>query len=329
MRKIIVILTAFLAVVLTSCSYQPKWVLLHPTTNPPPLAHAGFAYDTNSNEGMVFGGIFEDRWSDETWIWNGNDWRKADAANKPPAREKVAMAYDDARDRMVIFGGSMDKTVFDDTWEWDGEDWILVESAHSPPARCCHAMAFDNVQKKVLLFGGWNSLTGEFFNDTWAWDGKDWTKLPSGDVPLSAAHMLVNFSSENNVVAVPSTQYVNTWKWNGSNWVEVFSLPEPSRADARSAYDSQYNRIIFFGGIENGTSFLSDTWIFDGQAWNLLNLPSLPPARYAHIMFYDIKRNSVVLFGGAGQEGLLGDTWELVLPQDLSSVIIADTTSAP
>ena len=330
MRKITFsTIVIFFAVVLSSCSSQPKWILLHPSTSPSPLAQSGFAYNTNSNEGIVFGGIYKDKWSDETWIWNGNDWRKADVDNKPPAREKVAMAYDEVRDKMVIFGGSMDKTVFDDTWEWDGKDWKLIESAHKPPARCCHAMAYDNVQKRVLMYGGWNSITGEFFKDTWAWDGKDWTELSSGNIPLSAAHMLVNFSSENDVVAVPSTQYVNTWKWDGSNWSEIFSLPKPSRADSRSVYDNQYNRIIFFGGIENSTSFLNDTWFFDGQEWNLLNISSSPPARYSHIMFYDTKRHSVILFGGAGKEGLFGDTWELVLPQDLSSVIVADKTPTP
>jgi len=328
MRKITAVLIIFFTIVLASCSSQPKWVLLHLSTNPPPLGHSGFAYDINSNEGVVFGGIFKDKWSDETWVWNGNDWRKADVVNKPPAREKVAMAYDETRDMMVIFGGRMDKTIFDDTWEWDGRDWKLVEPAHKPPARCCHAMAYDSVQKKVLMYGGWNGITGEFFNDTWVWDGKDWAELPSGAIPLLAAHMLVNFSSENNVVVVPSAQY-NTWKWNGSNWDEVFSLPKPSRADGRSVYDSQYKRIVLFGGIENGSTFLNDTWVFDGETWILLNLSPLPPARYAHIMFYDIKRNSVILFGGSGQEDLLSDTWELVLSQDLSSVIVTDKTPTP
>lgn len=336
---------------LASCSPQSKWVLLHPSNNPPALAQSGFAYDINSSEGVVFGGIFKDKWSDETWLWNGSDWRKVDLADKPPAREKVAMAYDEARDRVVIFGGRMDKTLFDDTWEWDGRIWELVEPAHKPPARCCHAMAYDSVQKKILLYGGWDPITGKFFNDTWEWDGIDWTELSSGNVPPAAGHMLVNFSSENKVVAVPSTRFANTWEWNGSQWSEIISLPTPSRSDSRSAYDSDFNRIVFFGGIENrdtylngtwmcntflkGTracgssrTFLNDTWVFDGHVWNLLNVSSPPPARFAHIMFYDKKRHSIILFGGIGTESLLGDTWELALPQDLSEMII-DKTPMP
>jgi len=327
MRKNIISITILFVITLVSCSPQPKWVLLHPSNNPPALAHSGFAYSTTSNEGVVFGGIYQDKWSDQTWIWNGNDWRKADATNKPPAREKVAMAYDEVRDKIVIFGGSMDKTIFDDTWEWDGKDWKLANSTHKPPARCCHALAYDSVKKKVLLYGGWNHVTGEFFNDTWAWDGKDWTQLSSGNAPLSAAHMLVNFSSESKLIAVPSSSFANTWTWNGNEWKETLSRPIPSRADGRSVYDSQYDRVILFGGIEN-SNFLNDSWVFDGETWSLLNMPSPPSPRYSHIMFYDVRRQSIVLFGGAGKESLLGDTWELVLPQDLSSIIV-DITPTP
>jgi hypothetical protein len=327
MQKAIIGVFVFFAVILVSCSSQPKWVLLRPSNNPPALAHSGFAYNTTSNEGIVFGGIYKDKWSDETWIWDGSNWRKGDATNKPPAREKVAMAYDEARDKIIIFGGSMDKTIFDDTWEWDGKDWKVAMSAHKPPARCCHAMAYDSTKKKVLLYGGWNHVTGEFFNDTWSWDGNDWVQLSSGNAPLSAAHMLVNFSSENKLIAIPSSSFANTWEWDGDEWSETISRPIPSRADGRSVYDSQYKRLVLFGGIEN-SNFLNDTWAYDGETWSLLNILSPPSSRYSHIMFYDGKRHSIVLFGGIGKESLLGDTWELVLPQDLSSIRV-DKTPTP
>jgi len=314
----------FICIFFASCSHQPVgWVLLHPTGNPPPLAHSGFAYNTQSNEAVVFGGITKDKWSNETWIWDGN-WHKADSATKPPAREKVGMAYDESRNVMVIFGGMMNKDIFDDTWEWDGKNWKLINPIHKPTARCCHAMAYDSIQKRVLLYGGWNQSTGEFFNDTWEWDGKDWIELPSGEAPLTAAHTLVNFSSMGKVFATP-IGVNNTWEWDGNAWHQINSHPSPPRADGRNAYDSKYGRVIFFGGIKDGKLFLNDTWIFNGQEWNLLNITAQPPARYAPIMFYDVKRQSVILYGGAGSGGVVNDTWELKLPQDLSSLFIQET----
>jgi hypothetical protein len=288
------------------------------------LYHSGFAYDTNSNQAIIFGGVATDIWSDETWIWDGSNWLKANSPTNPSAREKVAMAYDEERDRVVLFGGAMDTTIFDDTWEWDGSNWQLMNPTHKPPARCCHAMAYDNIQKKVLLYGGWSHVTGEFFNDTWVWDGKDWAEVTCCGIPLSAAHTLVNFSDENRVVAVPSTEAINTWYWDGEQWSEIVKRPDPSRADGRSAYDSQYKRIIFFGGNRNGT-LLNETWVFNNQTWDLLNLATQPPARYGHILFYDTKRHSIILFGGVGSEGFLDDTWELNLPEDLSALFFEAT----
>lgn len=323
MRKIlaaVILCTSLLA----ACSPQARWVELQPTTKPPPLALSGFAYDASSNEAVVFGGIYADEWSDDTWIWNGEDWRKVDTPDRPPAREKTAMAYDEKRDRVVLFGGRDPNNVFGDTWEWDGKTWQFMEPAHQPPARCCHAMAYDSVQKTVLLYGGWNEKTNAFFNDTWAWDGKDWTKLEGDGVPLTAAHTMVSLSSEGKVVAVPAPESVNTWEWDGTQWSEVLSRPDPSRQDGRSAYDRINHRMIVFGGYGYG-KFMDDLWIYDGGTWNQLNVPVGPQARFGHILFYDQERKSIVLFGGAGQAGVLGDTWELKLTGNISNLIIKTT----
>jgi hypothetical protein len=356
MRKSIILIAIILTVNLAACSVQPKWTLLDPMDSPPALVHSGFAYDTNLQEAIVFGGIYQDQWSDDTWIWDGSNWQKAKTLVAPPAREKGTLAYDENREKVVLFGGSMDKDVFDDTWEWDGKTWQEMEPAHQPPARCCHAMAYDSVQKKVLLYGGWNAVTGQFFNDSWEWDGEDWEKLSSGNLPLAAGHVLINFSSEHKVIAVPSGKSVNTWAWDGSQWSEIVSHPTPARADSKSAYVSEYNKIVFFGGATLGdtmlsetpfcgpgleqsllcrnTTYLADTWVFDGRAWYTLDIPSSPDGRFGHVLFYDMQRNSIILFGGIGEKGLLGDTWELTVSQDpalprdrLASS--ADQTSAP
>lgn len=322
MRNRIVILVLLFIFILPACSPQPKWILLHPFHKPPAMTHSGFAYDTNSGEGVVFGGIYKNRWSDETWIWDGDDWRQADAATSPPAREKVAMAYDESRDRMVIFGGSMQETLFDDTWEWDGQDWQLVEPAHKPPARCCHAMAYDSARDRVIMHGGWNALTGEFFYDMWAWDGTDWQEVSDGVAPGGSGHALVDFAAQDVVVATPSG-FDGTWLWNGRSWIGLDAFLDPHRSDARAVYAPDNQQIVLFGGATTEAPwYLNDTWVFDGQMWHLLNIVSAPPARYGHVMFHDTKRQSVVIFGGAGENSLLRDTWQLYLPEDWSSATV-------
>lgn len=312
-----------LCLLLIACSNQPRvigWVKLKPSEQPPPLYHSGFAYDIDAHKAVVFGGATNDRWSDETWLWDGETWQQADLSLNPDAREKTAMAYDEARQRTVLFGGVMDNMVFNDTWEWDGNQWQQINTTHAPPARCCHALVYDPVQEMVLLYGGWNPLTETFFNDTWVWDGKNWTETTCCGLPAASAHAVVNFSARNEVIALNSVDAYGTWAWNGNQWFNLPLSNSPARQDGRIAYNDQFDRALLFGGIRDN-EYLNDLWLFNGEEWTELPVPTRPNPRYAHVLFYDMKRKSIIMFGGVSPDGILNDTWELYLPEDLSILL--------
>jgi hypothetical protein len=317
-----------LSFLMAACTSHTGWTQLFPSSSPPALGLAGVAYAQKSGQAVVFGGITKTTWSDETWIWTGDIWRKAAPATHPPAREKLAMAYDEARDRVVLFGGRDATSVFADTWEWDGATWQQLQPAHHPSARCCHAMAYDEVSQRVFLSGGWNEKTGQFSADVWAWDGSDWHEQPAPGLPANAAHMLVTSPAEEKLISIPSTDLMNTYEWNGKGWQEIPAFPAPARADARSAYDARNRRILLFGGIAKGKDFLDDTWLYAAQTWVQVKVPSGPLARYAPVLFYDLKRQNIILFGGVGPNGVLRDTWELNLPGDVSALML-DPTPTP
>jgi hypothetical protein len=94
------------------------------------------------------------------------------------------------------------------------------------------------------------------------------------------------------------------------------------------AYDDKHKWTILFGGNQDG-KFLGDTWVFANRAWIELNFPTHPSPRFGHIMFYDTRRQSVIIFGGAGEENIrLNDTWELNLPDDLTGLSVTPTPEA-
>ena len=66
-------------------------------------------------------------------------------------------------------------------------------------------------------------------------------------------------------------------------------------------------KVIMFGG-DSGTTYLNDTWSFDGTTWTQIATQSAPPARAAAQMTYDSVTQKVVLFGGFNGT-YLGDTW--------------------
>ncbi len=86
--------------------------------------------------------------------------------------------------------------------------------------------------------------------------------------------------------------------------------PAP-RSSAAMAFDPHTESVILFGGL--GTSGpLNDTWSFSNGTWRELFPARSPPARYGAAMVFDADPSDayLLLFGGAGGSGLLGDTWK-------------------
>lgn len=74
------------------------------------------------------------------------------------------------------------------------------------------------------------------------------------------------------------------------------------------AYDPAANNIVLFGGFD-GTSYLNDTWIFNGTDWMQIDTADAPPVRSAAGMTFDRTMQKMVLFGGYNGNQYLGDTW--------------------
>jgi hypothetical protein len=78
---------------------------------------------------------------------------------------------------------------------------------------------------------------------------------------------------------------------------------------APQAFDSLRNRSVLFGGI-SPTTWLNDTWEWDGQSWSQRTSTVQPPARGGSAMAFDSARGVSVLFGGRDGAALFADTWE-------------------
>ncbi|HUD66488.1 MAG TPA: kelch repeat-containing protein [Candidatus Sulfotelmatobacter sp.] len=149
----------------------------------------GMAYDAATQTVLLFGGysnatgqVFGD-----TWSWNGQakTWTQQHPTASPSAR-RAPIAYDAIRGKVVLFGGDDPSSgnAFGDTWTWDGRNWAQRTPAASPSQRGLASMAFDASVHKVVLFGG--VTPGQYCpnNDTWAWNGTNWTLVsPSAGPP--------------------------------------------------------------------------------------------------------------------------------------------------
>ena len=140
-------------------------------------------YDSKRKQIVLFGGVGEapgrgqpQPHFNDTWIWNGKQWRKA-SNEGPPSRARHAQAFDRRAGVVLLYGGSVDgsRALFGDMWKWDGQRWSEIKlSGATPGKRALHVMAYDEARGKTVLYGG----TGEkVMDDTWEWDGQHWSKI--------------------------------------------------------------------------------------------------------------------------------------------------------
>lgn len=126
----------------------------------------------------------------------------------------------------------------------------------------------------------------------------------------AAAAELVVFGGDNTVNTLD-----DTWVFQGDRWSRLDTPVAPrSRTDAAMVYDPALGKVLLFGGdphaVDNGISYLGDTWTFDGTRWERLTTAHSPDGRAEASMAWDAADNEVVLFGGlTNTTGVGQDTW--------------------
>ncbi len=273
---------------LSALAYNDTWVWdgsnwTHKSTQASPSARAGHsvAYDSAHGQVVLFGGYGSGSISGDTWVWDGENWTQKSPQTSPSPRIYYAMAYDSAHGQTVLFGGADAKGfILAETWVWDGSNWTQRSPRTSPPARYQHAMAYDSAHGQVVLFGGSAGVTGtnNVLNDTWVWDGVNWTqKSPqsSPSTPDFFGLAMAYDSSHGQTVLFSATSGKNeTWLWDGSNWTQQSPQTSPSiRGYYAVAYDSAHSQVVLFAGDDASENALSDTWTWEGGA-----LPATAPS---------------------------------------------------
>ncbi len=245
------------------------------------------AYDASSSVVVLFGGYDASAncpsssagspYCNDTWTWNGSNWTSGTGPTVPTGRREAGFAYDENLKQIVMFGGYAGGTNYwGDTWVYKAGGWTKRCTSCSPGVTSPNAargpsMAYDPGLKKVLLFGG-NQGTTPYSKQMWVWNDAS-----------------------------------DTWS-QVCNTGSCATNKPAGRVNAVFTRDSQH--VIIFGGSD-GTSYVSDTFVFDSTAsnWSKVVTP-FPVPRMQAGFAYDPYRKRVVMFGGKGGSGIMNDTWE-------------------
>jgi hypothetical protein len=188
--------------------------------------------------------------------------------------------------------------------------------AQVEPPRTDSAMAYDVAQHTLVLFGGILS-SGQMTNETWAWNGKEWSQLhPASSPPALQGIMTYDAASAQIILLLYQVQSGGVvanemWAWDGATWQQLHPPAMPEVIGASLAYDATRRQVVLFGGgVPNGhlVTYSNATWTWDGTTWRQQHPAAAPQPRTGAAMAYDSARQQMVLYGGSGQSSF-ADIW--------------------
>jgi hypothetical protein len=192
------------------------WAAASPSVNPPARIYANMTYDAARSRIILFGGCSDTACKNplnDTWTWDGANWKQETPAVSPSARHQGIMAYDPALAKVVLFGGGDNLSgALGDMFAWDGQSWAEMHPAATPPARYGAAMAYSHIDSGLVMFGG-TGVAG-YLPETWLWNGAAWTRLnvtAGPSVAFNIAGMAYDAAMDATVLIVDG----QLWTWGG------------------------------------------------------------------------------------------------------------------
>lgn len=282
-------------------------------------------FQSAASEGTVSAAVFAAHSGQDTWRYDGTDWSSIPASAGLGQRYAQGMAFDAARGVVVLFGGiGADELTRSDTWTWNGTTWTQATSANHPSARYHPKMAYDSHRNVVVLHGGeWAEpylMTGGL-NDTWEWNGSDWTQVATATTPTPRSQCAFAFDSNRHITVMHggfagSGNNGETWEYDGSDWVlRNPATSAPGGPYTRMAYDAAHGEMLLVAGMP------WETWSWDGTDWAQKTSAASVDVAECEIT-YDNTRGKVVLVAqpGADNHALLenrtyewnGTDWDLI-----------------
>jgi hypothetical protein len=285
-------------------SGTPTWQQMFPSGTIPQRALHGAVYDPVNNRMIVFGGqtpgVCPCTHLNDVWVLtnaNGAEatpptWIQLNPVGQLPAqRSDFVSAYDISSNRLIVFGGlASNAQVLADVWVLTNANglggsptWQPLSPAGFQLFRFGLNGAYDSVTNRLIVFGGFaqDIQNSPSLNDTWF---------------LTGANGLGG-----------------TVQWQQE---PVSGALPPGRATSGLVYDGVTNRLVVFGGLQNGQA-LSDTWVLtnaNGVTGNQLQISSVMPNQGGNAGTTSVKLfgagfqagAQVKLSGGAGSADVLG-----------------------
>ena len=180
--------------------------------------------------------------------------------------------------------------------------WVQVNSSNKPSARLGCVMVFDPISQKTIMFGGYDGNT--WVNDTWSFDGTNWTLITTATAPPGRAAGSAAYDSKLKQVVLFggfNGQYLNdTWLWDGatSTWMQATPAHVPTAVTGPMLFpDPRTGSVDEFGGFD-GRFYQLMNWRWKNGDWHPIKGKQFPSARGSAVFGTDPVSKQTVVFGG-------------------------------
>lgn len=293
-------------------------------TRPAPRSLFTFTGDPANKTVWLLGGLNEYTagYEADFWGYREGSWFVRVMKDPPPTCDAPVAAFDTDRNKLVLVcwtAASAEVAVY----EFDGaagEFKSIATTKSKPSARRQSALVYDQTLKKTVLFGGYDN--SNFKDDTWTWDGANWTEVKKDKPPNRSLHAMWYDPLAKKTIIYGGIgredidhrveRFSDMWSFNGSGWTKLTVTTNPGeRLGAQYAVDPNSGKLLLFGGLKaeltdpaKETSrrqfYDNETWEWNGSSntWTKLSPANVPPARQNGRLTYDPSTNRLVLFGG-------------------------------
>ena len=256
------------------------------------------------------------------WGYRNGNWFLQPMKDAPSSCEAPVAAFDTDRGRLVLVC-SPSTDVKMEVYEFDGATSTFVRKTTTqdrPSIRRQPAVVYDPTLKKIILFGGFDGA--DFRDDTWTWDGSNWTEVKKDKPPNRSLHTMWYDPLQKKTILYGGIgredidhrveRYSDMWSFTGSGWTKLNVTATPgARLGPQYAVDPASGKLLLFGGLKSELTdpekeasrvqyYDNETWQWDGGAnsWTRLAPATTPFARENGRMAFDPSTNRLMLFGG-------------------------------
>jgi hypothetical protein len=275
-------------------SGSQTWSLHYSAGNPLPLQGVGRAAVVDSARArMLIVGGYGPSWISlfSLDLVGSSGWTQiVSPGTLPPGRSYPAAVIDTRRDRLILFGGN-GAAPLNDLWALPlaaGSSWQPLAAGGTPPSpRFGHSAVYDAARDRVLVFGGidhpFSAGTGGV-SDLWELTldpAPQWHQLQSDGFLLTGRgfQTMTLDPTRDRLVLYGGTDLIDAsdqvWTLplaHPDTWTQIFPSsagPPPLGRFAHAAvYDPRRDRIVVYGGVDQGQPPFGDTWYlsFDGSS---------------------------------------------------------------